>query len=375
MPSSRAPRPRRPQAAPKAFRHDVGEMAANDFDPGSHHPERASNANGEGTAKRKRKKAPASEAAVEDIVGGELLRELDVASTQPKPRKRKKTAGDDEQAVGSVTAVGRSKAGPGASASARKTSKKVDKGKGKEVAPPEQPKHDPNFLSAVIAAAAASAGESSNGQAGDAFDQPQQPQGPYFTPGPYTFTPPVPGMQQQHPTFPVDGPNPFAADPNLSDLQNNEEFVRALHTLDVDKLTEILRSFGQQTVDGQPILPLDGQANGGPNGFPPMHILNQMPALAAHILGQPLRNPPRVPPMQNTGSVTMPLAPPPQNDHLTQLLHTKWLNTTKLNELAKTKGLVYKKGKFSSTEEQQVREALETYRLVCCFKRTSCLLY
>ncbi|EPQ59077.1 hypothetical protein GLOTRDRAFT_33370 [Gloeophyllum trabeum ATCC 11539] len=52
---------------------------------------------------------------------------------------------------------------------------------------------------------------------------------------------------------------------------------------------------------------------------------------------------------------------PPNAAHA-NLLATKWLNTTKLAELAETQGLVYKKGKFSAIEEEQLKNAIEHYR-------------
>ncbi|THV08380.1 hypothetical protein K435DRAFT_642104 [Dendrothele bispora CBS 962.96] len=45
------------------------------------------------------------------------------------------------------------------------------------------------------------------------------------------------------------------------------------------------------------------------------------------------------------------------------LLATKWYSAGKLAELAKTRGLIYKKGKFSAIEEQQLHTAVENYRI------------
>ncbi|KAF9534704.1 hypothetical protein CPB83DRAFT_866090 [Crepidotus variabilis] len=44
------------------------------------------------------------------------------------------------------------------------------------------------------------------------------------------------------------------------------------------------------------------------------------------------------------------------------LLAHKWLNPNKLAELVRTEGLVYKKGKFSAIEEQQLKGAIEKYQ-------------
>ncbi|EJU06628.1 hypothetical protein DACRYDRAFT_44460 [Dacryopinax primogenitus] len=49
-------------------------------------------------------------------------------------------------------------------------------------------------------------------------------------------------------------------------------------------------------------------------------------------------------------------------DHAT-LLATKWLNPTKLAELVVSHGLQYKKGKFSTIEEELISTALEEYRI------------
>ncbi|KAJ3989601.1 hypothetical protein F5890DRAFT_1127119 [Lentinula detonsa] len=43
------------------------------------------------------------------------------------------------------------------------------------------------------------------------------------------------------------------------------------------------------------------------------------------------------------------------------LLSTKWLSTSQLVKLSKSRALVYKKGKFSAIEEQQLNNAIEQY--------------
>ncbi|KAF7292326.1 Nucleolar protein [Mycena chlorophos] len=48
-------------------------------------------------------------------------------------------------------------------------------------------------------------------------------------------------------------------------------------------------------------------------------------------------------------------------DHA-ELLATKWLTTQQLNELAKTTGLVYKKGKFSAPEAKLASDAVDAYQ-------------
>ncbi|KAI0722337.1 hypothetical protein C8T65DRAFT_704843 [Cerioporus squamosus] len=49
-------------------------------------------------------------------------------------------------------------------------------------------------------------------------------------------------------------------------------------------------------------------------------------------------------------------------DHA-HMLANVWMSTSKLAELVKTEGLVYKKGKFSATEEAQLNAAIERYRI------------
>ncbi|KAJ7490397.1 hypothetical protein B0H11DRAFT_1719252 [Mycena galericulata] len=53
--------------------------------------------------------------------------------------------------------------------------------------------------------------------------------------------------------------------------------------------------------------------------------------------------------------------PQTRPDHA-NLLATKWMLPSKLAELVKNEGLVYKKGKFSPMEVKQVNEAIEKYR-------------
>ncbi|KAI6047456.1 hypothetical protein EDC04DRAFT_2950948 [Pisolithus marmoratus] len=52
--------------------------------------------------------------------------------------------------------------------------------------------------------------------------------------------------------------------------------------------------------------------------------------------------------------------PPPSNLEHAHMLANKWMNASKLAEL----GLVYKKGKFSAIEEQQLKAAIETFKAI-----------
>ncbi|KII94886.1 hypothetical protein PLICRDRAFT_98811 [Plicaturopsis crispa FD-325 SS-3] len=98
--------------------------------------------------------------------------------------------------------------------------------------------------------------------------------------------------------------------------------------------------------------------------------LGQIPQSSESILGQPSKPPARSnkqPPEgqpQHKRTLDMSLPGPeiygnPEHAHI---LATKWMNASKLSELVRTEGLVYKKGKFSAIEEHQLRTAIEDYR-------------
>ncbi|KAJ7684010.1 hypothetical protein B0H17DRAFT_941295 [Mycena rosella] len=53
--------------------------------------------------------------------------------------------------------------------------------------------------------------------------------------------------------------------------------------------------------------------------------------------------------------------PPTRSDH-EHLLATKWMGPTKLAELVRSEGLVYKKGKFTAVEIKLINDAVENYR-------------
>jgi hypothetical protein len=97
-----------------------------------------------------------------------------------------------------------------------------------------------------------------------------------------------------------------------------------------------------------------------------------MPEMPSHQLPQPLAPP--VPKPGNSGpekkkgtakqhkrTINMDLATAEANAAQDTDILSKWLSVTKLKELAETQGLVYKKGKFSAIEVQQVKDAIEAY--------------
>ncbi|EJD01617.1 uncharacterized protein FOMMEDRAFT_88468 [Fomitiporia mediterranea MF3/22] len=86
----------------------------------------------------------------------------------------------------------------------------------------------------------------------------------------------------------------------------------------------------------------------------------QLPVSSSAILGQPSRNPVKT---TTARKVTPTSVPHIMNEDHSHLLANKWLSANKLNELAKTIGLEYKKGKFSTSEEILLKNAIETYRI------------
>lgn len=316
---------------------------------------------------RKRKKVveddAGSEFAVESLVASdppEAQQEREVGAPAQKKRKKGPSplGGADSagKAEGTSAGVGEGTSGvtqdghgQGASAK-KKTKKKSGKGKEKATAPATDNNFqdsviDPAFLPTVISAASASA--AGDGANANAFPPSTGPQA-FFTP--YTYVAengqqlPVPSgsnvqVQQGLPSFLTDGTVPIT-DPSFAGLQNNEDVLRALQEMDVSKLEDVLRAFGNagmglppmhsqqqdqlSAVGSQPDLNALMQANGG------------MPALAAQLLSQPLRQ--KAPSSRNPSTVPMTM---PRNDdasELQQILYSKWLDASKLKELVRTKG-------------------------------------
>ncbi|KAF9055505.1 hypothetical protein BDZ89DRAFT_937914 [Hymenopellis radicata] len=120
--------------------------------------------------------------------------------------------------------------------------------------------------------------------------------------------------------------------------------MKALQDLDLSKITNVLRS-------------LETAAPGAslPFGTHPAFVHPPIPT----PVGQ-------VPPSAQSilASGTQPLLAVSEGftsgDHA-YMLANKWLSTTQLAELVKSQGLVYKKGKFSVLEEQQLNSAIEQY--------------
>ncbi|TFK55520.1 hypothetical protein OE88DRAFT_1622149 [Heliocybe sulcata] len=151
--------------------------------------------------------------------------------------------------------------------------------------------------------------------------------------------------------------------PELSLGGSAEDILRTLQDLDLSKIANVLKTLNDAAA----------AANGpvaGPSTFiaplpppPPAPARGKRPATSDAILGTPqMKANERAKKVQRKiDSAALVPDTPPNPEHAT-LLATKWLSTSKLAELAQTEGLVYKKGKFSAIEEEQIKNAIEQYR-------------
>ncbi|KAI9574671.1 hypothetical protein HD554DRAFT_2010136 [Boletus coccyginus] len=135
--------------------------------------------------------------------------------------------------------------------------------------------------------------------------------------------------------------------------------------MDVSKIASVLKSLG------------DAAAASASIANPPAFVSPSLPPLPANTI---VRSEPQVDlPSSSTGPVLssvpkstksshkrvldMSLPGPEQiNPDHAHMLANKWMNASKLGELVKTQGLVYKKGKFSAIEEQQLKNAIEAFK-------------
>lgn len=251
------------------------------------------------------------------------------------------------------------------------------------------------FLNAVVAAASATSDvqpmEVPPYQATPPYqDQqilPDQPS-PYiqYTPVHYGFHDPSQFAQpppQGHPIFPGLG----APLPDFN-FASNDDIIRAIQDMDVSKIASVLKSLG------------DAAAASASVTNPPAFVSPSLPPLPANTI---VRSEPQVDlPSSSTGPVLssvpkstksshkrvldMSLPGPEQiNPDHAHMLANKWMNASKLGELVKTQGkrfvpddglcfsipcpgLVYKKGKFSAIEEQQLKNAIEAFKAVRSFR-------
>ncbi|KAF9646964.1 hypothetical protein BDM02DRAFT_3117798 [Thelephora ganbajun] len=136
----------------------------------------------------------------------------------------------------------------------------------------------------------------------------------------------------------------------------NEEIIRTLQGVDLAKLQGVLQVLGDAAAAAEQPSDMLHAPPGFQGVVPPPTLppTKQNPAPSHTILGQPPKStkPPPPPDWQQFA-----------NPVHAELLATKWMNTTKLKEMAQTEGLVYRQGKFSEIEESQLRNAIENYRI------------
>ncbi|PIL37442.1 transcription factor [Ganoderma sinense ZZ0214-1] len=234
------------------------------------------------------------------------------------------------------------------------------------------PASSADFLSAVVAAASATAGHGQQPQGGGpAFEQAMQQYMTYppteFDPYAYS-NPPTPGGHHPHPPpHPHPGqafPGPFPPDvagilPDLH-VTSSDELLKSLQEFDISKVVAVLKSLGEAAAAANVSLALPPLFVPGPGP------VQQQPVRSEAILGRPPkqkkgRNGNAAGGSGSGGGEAAPLQP--DNPDHAHMLANVWMNASKLAEMVRTEGLVYKKGKFSATEDARLAAAVEQYRV------------
>ena len=267
--------------------------------------------------------------------------------------------------------------------------KKRKKGKGKAPESPTDAEIEASsrasaaaLLSAIVAASVSNSEPSMSMQYdSQAILQPHQPFAPF--PYPFNVSPAFhcnPNSGQAPSVFPSAGDLPGTAFSQLS-FGSNEDVLRALQNLDLTRIASAIKTLGEASAAANaptfaPQLDVPSELQ-----LPP--AVWQVPATSHAILGIPSKQSST---SRNKSLLNMNL---PGNEQHTNpdhayLLANKWLNATKLAELKRDEGLrhafptwmsfnqrysglVYKKGKFSAIEAQQLKSAIERYQNVSIF--------
>ncbi|KAG6336529.1 hypothetical protein ID866_2551 [Astraeus odoratus] len=233
------------------------------------------------------------------------------------------------------------------------------------------------FLNAVVAAASATS------SASQPMDMPPYPHHPPYQEHhpmipdqqtPYLPYPPVhygyedpqfghpPPPPQPQPLFPGVG----GAMPDFS-FTSNDDILRAIQDMDMSKIASVFKSLGDAAAAaangsaGNPLPPgfMPPVPPNGEAALRPQSVMN-MPSTSS---GSALSTAPKSTKSSHKRVLDMSLpGPEPSNPEHAHMLANKWMNASKLAELVKTEGLVYKKGKFSAIEEQQLKTAIENFR-------------
>ncbi|KAF6762096.1 nucleolar protein [Ephemerocybe angulata] len=182
-----------------------------------------------------------------------------------------------------------------------------------------------------------------------------------MTPAPQAYIPPPPPMIPHAPFFPpgmAPDPNSFPAS-MLNDLTygTNDDVLHAMQNVDMSKMPGVMKTFGSAGPS------MDVSAFAPPPSFAPLpHAppppVGQLPAGSMTIL-----NVPKTTVARHT-AVPASSSDDQTNSNHAHILSTKWLNARKLAEMVVSDKLVYKKGKFSATEERQLKDAIEAYKKV-----------
>ncbi|THH05912.1 hypothetical protein EW146_g9771 [Bondarzewia mesenterica] len=252
---------------------------------------------------------------------------------------------------------------PDASGEPKKKKSKSKGEKGKQRADPESPPPAPidqlmnianpdpaAFLNAVVSAASATSNAVVPAVPDFTYQQPPFSMYPAPPPPYMHFPPPPPSYQYDLPPMPSssqDPPHLFPGHnlpPDLS-FGSNDDILRAVQDLDLSKLANVLKTLGEAAAAANmpffdSLLPPQPTRHSGP---PPV---DQTPSLSNVILSVPPKPP----------------AKTPRHSRITNIqLHPRIRAITRNTRTCWPTSLVYKKGKFSAIEEQQLSNAIETY--------------
>lgn len=230
------------------------------------------------------------------------------------------------------------------------------------------------FLNAVVAAASATSSDSQpidvqpyqhhpTYQDQHSMAPDQSPQYLPFPPVHYGGFNEVPQFDASHPPH----PQSHALFPGLSgpvpDFQftSNDDLLRAIQDMDMSKIASVFKALGDVAITAD----TPGESASLPNLDPP--DISRRPASVVDVPSTSpkpnLSTAPKSTKSSHKRVLDMNLpGPAPSNLEHAHMLANKWMNASKLAELVKSEGLVYKKGKFSAIEEQQLKTAIETFK-------------
>ncbi|KAI0004938.1 hypothetical protein BJV74DRAFT_805827 [Russula compacta] len=214
---------------------------------------------------------------------------------------------------------------------------------------PSQPQPPEAFLDAVVSAASATGApsESPYSFCHPCFDPPSSSSYPYST---------IPNdLSLNTPSFQPSNSFSNTTVPDL-DYASNDDIIRTLQDLDVTKIASVLKTLGEAAAAANvPLTSLPSTLLQRPQPGTP---IDPTPPNSTAVADSPV---PRVPQHHRRLGDLRHRELLEHSDHA-ELLATKWLSANKLAELARTQGLLYKKGKFSAIEEQQLSDAIQAYK-------------